>query len=68
VGQLAAETYEIRLLGPDGGTMLLFTTTCVGDAHAHELALKIFSTEHIGYEIWRGQLCVEKFSRPMKSG
>lgn len=65
--QLATENYEIRLLGSDGGTMLLFSTNCVSEAHAHEIALKIFSAEHVGYEIWRGLLCVEKFSDPLKT-
>lgn len=47
--------------------MLLFSTNCVSEAHAHEIALKIFSAEHVGYEIWRGLLCVEKFSDPLKT-
>jgi hypothetical protein len=60
---LPAENYEIRLLGPDGKTALLFMTRCISDAHAREVALKIFSLEYTGYEIWRGQLFIEKYSR-----
>jgi hypothetical protein len=61
---LPTENYEIRLLGPDGSTMLLFATRCVSDARAREMAQKMFSAEHAGYEIWRGLLFVEKVSRP----
>jgi hypothetical protein len=68
VGQLTAENYEIRLLGPEGGTMLMFSTNCVSDAHARDIAHKIFSSEYIGYEIWCGKLCIEKYSRPAKGG
>jgi hypothetical protein len=63
---LTGEDYEIRLLGADGSTALLFATNCVSDAHARDIALQMYTEEFSGFEIWRGQLCVEKFSRPRK--
>ena len=61
---MTGEDYEIRLLGPGGGTALLFVTRCVSDAHAREVALQMHTAEFSGFEIWRGQLFVEKCSRP----
>jgi hypothetical protein len=60
---LTVEDYEIRLLSSGGGTALLFATHCVSDAHAREVAHQMCTDEYAGYEIWHGQLCVEKHFR-----
>jgi len=62
---LPTENYEIRLIGSDGNTALVFATRCFSDAHARAVALKMFSVEYASYEIWRGQLFIEKYSRPL---
>lgn len=61
--KLTGEDYEIRLLGAGGTTALLFVTRCLSDAHAREVAMQMLKESLTGFEIWRGQLCVENFSR-----
>lgn len=52
--------YEIRFLKADGATALVFVTSCVGDGHARETALRMMRPDYASFEVWRGQTCVAK--------
>jgi hypothetical protein len=52
--------YEIRFLKADGATALVFVTTCVGDGHARETAIRMMKPDFARFEVWRGQTCVAR--------
>lgn len=52
--------YEIRFLKADGATALVLVTSCVGDGHARETAVRTMKQEYASFEVWRGQTCVAK--------
>lgn len=42
---------------------MLYATRCVSDAHAREVARQMCTEQFAGFEIWRGQICIDKHSR-----
>jgi hypothetical protein len=59
---LPGEDYEIRLLGADDAATLLFVTHCASDEQARVVAVRMCTDEFLGFQIWRGHVCIETYS------
>ncbi len=54
-GLVSDRDYEIRFLKADGTTALVFVTSCAGDEHARETALRMMRDGFARFEVWHGQ-------------
>jgi hypothetical protein len=58
------QTYEIRLLNRDGGTVLLYITQCANDGDALDCVRHMKDMDYARYELWDGSRKIGDGPRP----
>jgi hypothetical protein len=58
------QTYEIRLLNGEGGTVLLHLTQCATDGDARDCVRRIRDVPYDRYELWSGLCKIDEGPRP----
>jgi hypothetical protein len=52
--------YAIRFVDAEGALLFLYVTNCATDEQARDAARRMCRKEFATYEIWRGNVCIDR--------